>query len=188
MSLTLRQAPKTGSTRATPGDYFEVAMGILEEGGAGALTIASVCERVEVTKGSFYHHFSGWSDFVDRLLAHWADAQTERVIRLAEAEDDVSSRLDQLVDFASKLPHRAEASLRAWGRSEPQVRRVVAQVDGRRERYLAQVYRALVPKRRAELLAAGAMALLVGTQQLREDPSPAEVRRLMNEFRLLLGE
>lgn len=163
-------------------------MGLLEEGGAGALTIASVCEQLEVTKGSFYHHFSSWSHFVDRLLEHWADVQTERVIRLAEAEDDVSSRLDRLVDFAAKLPHRAEASLRAWGRSEPRVKHVVAQVDGRRQRYLAQVYRSLVPKRRAELLAAGAMAILVGTQQLQEDPAPADVRRLMNEFRLLLGE
>ncbi|MEM9729946.1 MAG: TetR/AcrR family transcriptional regulator [Myxococcota bacterium] len=163
-------------------------MAILEEGGAGALTIASVCERLEVTKGSFYHHFSAWGRFVDQLLEHWAEVQTERIIALAEAEGDITRRLDRLVDFASKLPHRAEASLRAWGRSDPQVQRTVARVDARRQRYLAEVYGTLVPTRRANLLAAGAMALLVGTQQLRDDPSPAEVRRLLNEFRLLLDE
>ena len=37
-------------------DYFEAGLDLLAEGGVQAQTIANLCERLAITKGSFYHH------------------------------------------------------------------------------------------------------------------------------------
>lgn len=53
-------------------DYFEVALDLLAKGGLGAVTLASMCEALEVTRGSFYYHFSGGiGDFMRQLLNYW---------------------------------------------------------------------------------------------------------------------
>lgn len=181
-SRSVRAQPKH------PDLYFDAAMKLLAERGAGSLTVAAVCARLRVTKGSFYHHFRGWDDFVARLLSSWAREQTERVIELSEAASDTQARLDMLIEFAAALPHRSEAAIRAWGRSDGEVSRAVARVDKRRQRYLTEVFGHAVggDERRALLLAQGAMSILVGVQQLRADPKPNELRELLRVYRTLL--
>ncbi len=179
---------RRGQRTTRPQDYFEAGMALLSAAGSEALTIASVCARLKVTKGSFYYHFHNWDDFVDRLLASWTGTQTERIIALAGAEGDVARQLDLLVDFASRLPHGAEAAIRAWGRSQPRVRDAVTQVDARRQGYLATLYGSVLgDAKRGALLAEGAMALLVGVQQVHAHPSSEHVHTLLTEFRTLLG-
>jgi AcrR family transcriptional regulator len=54
-----------------PEDYFHAALDILTDFGPESLTAARLCERLNVTKGSFYHHFQGMDDFVESL-AVWS--------------------------------------------------------------------------------------------------------------------
>lgn len=150
--------------------YLEAALEILAESGSGGLTVSELCTRLGVTKGSFYHHFSGISDLVTQLLAFWEEARSQRLIAASAAEPDPSARVELLVRIAIGLPHAAEAALRAWGHSNPEVRAVVRRVDAGRERHLSESMRlAGLPEDLAELRARMAMAVLVGTQQ-RENP------------------
>src|SRR5579884_2605293 len=57
--------------RANRTAYLECALDVLAESGADGLTIAELCGRLGVTKGSFYHHFAGMGEFVTALLAFW---------------------------------------------------------------------------------------------------------------------
>lgn len=167
--------------RLTAQDYYREALVILGEHGSEALTIASVCERLEITKGSFYHHFGSLAGFEAGLLAFWESEHNDRLIALSRAQPDPSLRVVGLVDIAVGLPHAPEAAIRAWGRSEPAVAEVTARVDKRRERHLVDAIAALgVERAQARLLTRIALNMLVGVQQ-RERPVDLRRLRLMFE-------
>ena len=162
--------------RLTTADYFREALDVLGEGGSDGLTIAVLCARLRITKGSFYHHFDGMPDFVDQLLVFWESEHSDRVIAALRTERDPRRRLDSLATVGAALPHDCEAALRAWGRSRADVAEVVERVDKRRERQLADAVAALgVERGRARVLGRLALTVLVGGQ-LRE--SPVDARRL----------
>jgi len=161
-------------------DYYREAFAILGESGSESMTIALLCERLDVTKGSFYHHFAGMPGFTESLLLFWESEHSERLIAMSRAQPDPALRITGLIDIGVGLPHGPEAAIRAWGRSNPEVAEVVARVDKRRERHLVDAMVALgVDRARARLLTRMAMNLLVGTQQ-REHP--VDLKRLRQMF------
>lgn len=161
-------------------DYYREAFAILGESGSESMTIALLCERLDVTKGSFYHHFAGMPGFTESLLAFWESEHSERLIAMSKAQPDAALRITGLIDIGIGLPHAPEAAIRAWGRSNPEVAEVVARVDKRRERHLVDAMVALgVERARARILTRIAMNLLVGTQQ-REHP--VDLKRLRQMF------
>jgi AcrR family transcriptional regulator len=165
--------------RVNRSTYLECALEVLAELGSEGLTIAELCSRLGVTKGSFYHHFSGMPEFGAALLRFWEQQRSSRLIAASEAEPDPVARAALLTDIALGLPHAAEAALRAWGRSNPEVRSAVERVDEARERHLAESMRLFgLSAERARIRARLAMAVLVGTQQ-REHPVDIEGLRAM---------
>lgn len=166
--------------RLTADDYFREALAVLGEYGSEAMTIAVLCERLDVTKGSFYHHFGGVPGFVDQLLSYWETEHSERLIAMSKAQPDPALRITLLTDMAVGLPHAPEAAIRAWGRSNPAVAEATARVDKRRERHLVDAISALgIDRARARLLTRIALNLLVGVQQ-REHP--VDLKRLRSMF------
>ena len=101
--------------------YFDAAMDILATKGAGALTIAALCARFEVTMGSFYHHFRNVDTFVDALLGHWEAEQTHRVVELTASGNGSAQKTRSSATSASSSrtsPRRRSAPgprpTRAW--------------------------------------------------------------------------
>lgn len=171
------------SGRLSADDYFRVALDVLGEAGSEAMTIAVLCDRLEVTKGSFYHHFGGLQGFVEGLLAYWESEHSERLIALSKAQPDVTLRFANLTLLGVALPHAPEAAMRAWGRSNPEVAEVVARVDRRRERHIVDSVVALgVERSRARLFTRMALNILIGTQ-MREHP--VDTKRLQQAFEVL---
>ena len=166
--------------RLTPEDYFREALAVLGDYGSEALTIAVLCDRLGITKGSFYHHFGGMPGFVTQLLEYWEREHSERLIKISRAQPDPTLRIATLNDLGVGLPHASEAAIRAWGRSSPEVADVVARVDRRRERHLVDAIAALgIDRPRARVLARIGLNLLVGVQQ-REHP--VDLKRLRQMF------
>jgi len=162
---------------------LESALDVLAEAGCEGLTISELCSRLGVTKGSFYHHFSGMPEFVSALLEFWEEQRSKRLIAASAAVADPAARFELLSNIAAGLPHEAEAALRAWGRSNAEVRAVVQRVDEARERHLAESLVLFgLPPELAELRAHIAVAILVGTQQ-REHPVDVQRLRAMLEDR-----
>jgi AcrR family transcriptional regulator len=166
--------------RLTPEDYFREAFAVLGESGSEALTIALLCERLDVTKGSFYHHFGGMPGFVTQLLDYWEREHSERLIKISKAQPDPTLRIFTLTEMGVGLPHASEAAIRAWGRSSPEVAEATERVDRRRERHLVDAVSALgIDRPRARVLARIALNVLVGVQQ-REHP--VDLKRLRQMF------
>jgi AcrR family transcriptional regulator len=166
--------------RLNAADYFREAMDVLGEWGSEAMTIALLCERLQVTKGSFYHHFGSMPNFVTELLQFWESEHSERLIAVSKSQADPATRIALLIDIAVGLPHGSEAAIRAWARSSADVAEVTARVDRKRERHLVDAITAVgVDRTRARLLGRMALNILIGAQQ-RE--SPVELRRLRQMF------
>jgi AcrR family transcriptional regulator len=166
--------------RLTPEDYVREALAVLGEYGSDSLTIAVLCERLGITKGSFYHHFGGMPGFVTQLLEYWEREHSERLIKISKAQPDPTLRITTLNDLGVGLPHASEAAIRAWGRSSPEVAEAVERVDRRRERHLVDAIAALgIDRPRARVLARIGLNLLIGVQQ-REHPF--DLKRLRQMF------
>jgi AcrR family transcriptional regulator len=173
--------------RLTADDYFREALAVLGELGSQALTIASLCDRLQVTKGSFYHHFGGMPTFVDELLAYWEREHSERLIAISRAQPDPTLRITTLTEMAVNLPHASESAIRAWGRSNPEVAEVTARVDRRRERHVVDAIAAIgVDRTKARLLGRIAVDLLIGIQQREVPPDLKRVRQMYEEITKLV--
>jgi AcrR family transcriptional regulator len=154
--------------------YFMAAFDLLADEGPDGLTIAALCGRLGVTKGSFYHHFLDFSEFVQALLEYWAAEHATRLIALSESVTDPFQRFDLLKGIAVTLPHGTEAAIRAWSWSNQQVADVQRVVDEARLAHLTQAgVDAGLELERSRLMAKISLSVLVGMQQL-ERPAPTE--------------
>src|SRR6266404_8566030 len=77
--------------------WLEEGLALLEEAGAEALTIESLTSRLRVTKGSFYHHFTNYQDFKQRVLEFWEEEGTLRIIQWAEQEASPPEKLARVL-------------------------------------------------------------------------------------------
>ena len=168
-------------------DWYREALGVLGERGSEALTIAVMCERLQITKGSFYHHFGSMAGFVRGLLRYWEQEHSERLIALSEAQADPRERIRVLTDIALELPHASEGAIRAWARSNPEIAAVVERVDQRRVQHIADAVAALGADRdRAQLLAHLSTTVLVGAQTREHPVDHDRLRRMFAEVTRLV--
>ena len=160
--------------RLTKRDYYEVGFRLLADGGIGAVTIANVCARLHVTKGSFYHHFENAPAFHRDLLDYYEDEYARRRIDEVDAIDGTVERLQGLLARGVDRDHEAESALRAWSRTDPVAAEVMERVDAARARYLVRFFvEAGLPRREARVHADIALAIIAGAQAM----SPATDRR-----------
>jgi AcrR family transcriptional regulator len=169
-------------------DYFDTAFELLSEQGYSALKQASLCKRLRVTTGSFYHYFDNWHDFTSQLLEHWLTARTTQLVTLAQQHQDPIDQLDALLQFALELPHRAEAAIRVWSKVDPEVRVIQDAVDSQRMGVVVHAVRAILKDEQDALNhARWGLYLLAGYQELDsgEDPAALEwvLRRLLDELK-----
>ena len=169
--------------RRTRRDFFNAAFELLEESGFPALTASALCDRLGVSRGSFYHHFDTFESFVAELLADWETRYSRDLIARAETVTDLNRRLNYHVELAAELPHGAEAALRAWGSVEPVVAAAQRRVDQLRFDSLASLLSSHgIPKAEVEIYTTIALNTLIGLQMSQR---PIDAGRLADLYRHL---
>jgi AcrR family transcriptional regulator len=167
--------------------YFEAALDVIARDGVGALTIAKLCQRLDVTIGSFYHHFKSGKTFLGAFYAWWEAEHAFHLVDEARLEPDPLARLARLKKLSAGLPHGAEAAIRTWSRSHPDAAAAQSRVDEARIQVVADTMRQLgLPPGRARTLAVMAVGVLVGAQQLGQAEDPALMRKVFDELELWL--
>lgn len=117
---------------ATAADYFAAARELLADGDPRKVTIDALCKRIGTTSGSFYHHFGGLDGFVDALADDWS-AKTTGAVQAAVADlDNLRGARRSVNEQILFQQHQLEAAFRAWGRTNPSMRRAVQRVDDAR--------------------------------------------------------
>ncbi|MBX2881753.1 MAG: TetR/AcrR family transcriptional regulator [Granulosicoccus sp.] len=121
-------------------DWLKAASDILADENYRGIRIDTLCDRLGVTKGSFYWHFKGRAQLLSALLVHWRQRMTTNVIeRLTALGDTPSERLRALFDLP-RQPNspkfaRVEQSVRDWARNADYARSAVREVDEMRLNY-----------------------------------------------------
>lgn len=164
--------------RTTKHDWFTIALDILIEQGGDGLTIDTLCARLGVTKGAFYHHFGSADGFKTQLLAYFEEAGTQSIMEeVEEAGGSPLERLHRLLTTTIRYPVSFDVAIRTWAERDAMVREYQARVDARRLAYLTTLWEAIVPE--PTTAARNAMltyVIIVGTEHL-QPPLEAEARR-----------
>lgn len=135
--------------------------------GAQELTIEALCGEMKLTKGSFYHHFRGIDEFIDRFLLYFEQEGTLQIIDVVNREPDPPARLRRLVELSTAHPPQLEVAMRAWAQQDDLVEAAFERVDQQRIAYLTELWRPLVNDHETGVATAQTMyAILIGGQQL----------------------
>lgn len=133
MASTRGSAGKRISHRVGVDDWIRAGYAILAEEGIKALKIDRLCERLGVTKGSFYWHFDGMPSYRSALIAAWADLRDEDRLDFDDM-GDLSPRERLAAMMSSLMSPRhwtLERAMREWARSDPAVEDSVRESDRR---------------------------------------------------------
>jgi len=121
------------TSRLSVDDWIRVGYVILAEEGLKALKIDRLCERLGVTKGSFYWHFDGMPSYRTALVTAWGELRDED----RRAFDDMGGlepreRLTRMMSALVSPRHwTLERAMREWARSDAVVAASVRSSDRR---------------------------------------------------------
>lgn len=128
-------------TRLGLDDWFAAGYAILAEEGIKALKVDRLCDRLGVTKGSFYWHFENMPSYRTALITAWGELRDAERSQI----EDIGSlpprdRLSQMMRSLISPRHwTLERAMREWARSDDAVAESVRAAD---RRILAAVRRA----------------------------------------------
>ena len=122
--------------------WLQAGLDALRKGGVGAVRVERLAADLELTKGSFYHHFRDRSALLDALLEFWSREMTDAEFeRIGALRGGLAARLVALAeDVLEKGMGRYDPAIRAWARTDRKVAAAVAQVDRRRVRALTELF------------------------------------------------
>jgi AcrR family transcriptional regulator len=134
--------PRGAGRRLTADDWIEAGFAVLADGGANALRVDAVCERLNVTKGSFYWHFTDMPAYRDALAKAWGslhDRNRRQFENMPELEP--RARLTVMMQTWIAPQHWAlERAMRGWALTDPAVSAAVQDSDGRVLRAIRQAF------------------------------------------------
>jgi len=169
--------------RLTKEKWLEEGLKILSEFAQHKLRILYLCERLGVTRGSFYHHFNSIEGYIRALVEFWKEQNTVTFIEATQSAEGAEEKMKVLNEQILKTDQAVEAAIRSWSYYQPIVKENLAEVDQMRLRFLQEVFMSLgTEAERAYQLAQLDYAMLVGIQQLFPQASESEMRELFKVY------
>ena len=174
--------------KKTKKHWFEMGIKILGEGGQKQLTIDSLCQKLQMTKGSFYHHFSNRKKYIFGLLEYWSKRYTSEIIRSIEKIDTPTLQAHELVKKVLVIPQKVEMAIRVWALQNETVHHFQQQVDDMRiqflETYLNNISEDKIHnKKNAKLI----YTCYIGCQHLLPRISHQEYIEILNHLLTIVG-
>jgi AcrR family transcriptional regulator len=182
------QKPKSmiaEGTRLTRDNWLDEAFKAVVAGGFDNVKVLAIAEKLKVTRGSFYWHFTDHADLVGSLLMRWKLAQLELDEKLkSHRSDDPIQDLEFVVDAAfnqagSELENLLfEQALRALSHLHAGAAQLLVEVDAERINLFESKFLAIVKdKAKARDLAALLyLAIVGGYQALSRPVNPPNIR------------
>lgn len=123
----------SGNGRLSVDGWIAAGYALLAEEGIKALKIDRLCDRLGVTKGSFYWHFTDMASYRAALIGTWGglrDADRREFDAMADAppRDRLSRMMTSLV---SPRHWTLERAMREWARTDETVAASVREADRR---------------------------------------------------------
>lgn len=148
-------------------DWLNEGFKLLSEFAQDKLKIQLLCVRLGVTRGSFYHHFSGIEDYVLQLLELWQYQNTIFFIEQSKKGRDPEEQMEILASMVVDANQSVEAAIRSWSFYDDVALEYLKKVDQLRLDYLEEVFINMgTARNEARLRAELDYATLIGVQQL----------------------
>src|SRR6476659_9684109 len=114
------RAGATTNSRLSVDDWIQAGFAILAEEGIKALKIDRLCRRLEVTKGSFYWHFTDIAGYRAVLVQAWGELQDDDRRHFGElAGLPPRERLSVMMSSLDSTRHwTLERAMREWARTD----------------------------------------------------------------------
>jgi AcrR family transcriptional regulator len=128
--------------RLSKADWFLAGLESLAKHGPDNLKASKMACNLGVTTGSFYWHFGSFADFRTELPLYWRDSIVVGLIRTAkERAREPAGILPELRNLIlASGAHRYDTGMRAWGRTDPLVRKAVEAADEVRAKFLVETF------------------------------------------------
>jgi len=160
----------------------------LDEEGFQGVSAERLARRLNVTRGSFYHHFDSREAFVRALLAEWEADYTERMLAYAAQGRGAEAILARYLEIAAEKQPAREVAIRAWAQQDPLVAEYQSRVDRTRLSFAVSVCRPLArSEAEAERIARAVHLCLIGGQQSGDRRDPDGFRDLLQGVLAMAG-
>ena len=127
---------------------------LLQKEGYHAIKLENLCEKFNVTRGSFYHHFDSMKSYIIELLKFWESESIGKVRKAISQSGDTNEKFRIFLHIIYALSGKTEISFRVWALHDRTVRKYVDYVDRERIKITADIYSELgVQRAKAEELA-----------------------------------
>jgi AcrR family transcriptional regulator len=117
------------STRLSADDWIRAAFEIMVDEGIGGVKIQRLCERLGVTKGSFYWHFADIDAFHGELARRWADDGAHLPGELRPDADAETVMLGAMGLLADRRIRNLTRAMRDWAQNDERARAAIRQAD-----------------------------------------------------------
>jgi AcrR family transcriptional regulator len=173
------------ASRLTRDDWLDEAFKAVVVGGFDNVKVLSLAEKLKVTRGSFYWHFTDHADLIGSLLMRWKVAQLALDAKLKSMQSgDALKDLDLVVDAAflqagSELENlRFEQAMRALSHHHPVAEQLLVEVDAGRMDLFQSKFLVLVKdvNKARDLAALLYLAIAGGFQALSRPANPPNIR------------
>lgn len=113
-------------------DWLQTALELFVEEGIDAVRITRLADELEVTRGSFYWHFTNRDDLIDALLQYWRDKNTRAIVGAVEDAESLTDGIFELFDACIDIElfdPRLDLAVREWARRSKKVRKELDNAD-----------------------------------------------------------
>jgi len=110
-------------------DWVRAALDVMVEDGIAGVKIQRLCERLGVTKGSFYWHFEDLDAFLGEVARQWAE-DGARIPGSVDPDADPEAQLLQAMQlFADPRNRDLARAMRDWARNDERARNAIRKAD-----------------------------------------------------------
>ena len=185
MKAATKARKRSEAPRLSREDWLDAAFKAVVEGGFDNARVLVIANALGVTRGSFYWHFTDHADLIAALLARWREREIGIDLALrSELSADPQADLERLLDAALAYAGadlefmRFELALRGRGRRDPEVAKMLLEVDQLRFDLFEQKFMRLTgdKKMAAELAALFYLAIVGSHQALSRPSSPPQAK------------
>src|ERR1700733_9521866 len=187
----MASSASTTNPRLSVDDWVQEGFRVLAEDGVKALTLGHLCNRLGVTKGSFYWHFSDMTAYRTALIDTWAVVRDEDRSFGALVGQPPRQRLSRMMTALVGPRHwMLERAMRGGARAEPTVAAAVRASD---QKVVAAVRQAFLDagfdREQAEMRATATFAAGIGFLHLSGSrPSPRAAGRREEFLEVMLRQ
>ena len=114
---TIKAKPRPRLSRE---DWVHEAIDLLGEEGIGAISVDALAGRLDITRGSFYHHFEDRRDLLVSVLEYWLETWTVKIRETVSTLGlDAEPTLLALINtIRARGAADFDAAIRAWALSD----------------------------------------------------------------------